>query len=164
MLGVSATIKKYAILRTVSLIAMNLNIDRIANLTGFKPNIVDAVIRGLNAEIERSLRNGESVIISGFMVISFKDLPERFCRDPRNGNTITAKPSRRAYVKFSEKLQKAIQPDIFYETQNKKALKPKENSPFSAALITGKSLSDSATVTAPVLEKVTPQTESEDIV
>ena len=85
--------------------------DYIKTSTGFAESTIDAVINGAIGFITTSLRSGEEVRIDGLGIFKVTDKPERPGRNPRTGETITLKASRKVKLAFGKSFLGSIQPD-----------------------------------------------------
>ncbi len=89
--------------------------DYIKNSTGFGESTIAAVTNSTIAFLATSLRSGESVRLEGLGTFKVIDKPERQGRNPRTGESITFKASRRTKLAFSKTFIDSIQPDSLVE-------------------------------------------------
>ncbi|MEG3840484.1 HU family DNA-binding protein [Microcoleus sp. herbarium14] len=85
--------------------------DYVKASTGFAESTIAAVMNSATAFFSTSLRNGEEVKLEGLGTFKVTDKPERPGRNPRTGETITIKPSRKPKLTFSKSFLTSIQPD-----------------------------------------------------
>ena len=79
--------------------------------TGFTESTVNAVMNSATAFLSTSLRNGEEAKLEGLGTFKVIDKPERPGRNPRTGETITLKASRKPKLTFAKSFLTSIQPD-----------------------------------------------------
>ncbi len=85
--------------------------DYVKNSTGFAESTIVAVTNSTIAFLSANLRNGEEAKLEGLGSFKVTDKPERPGRNPRTGETITLKASRRVKLTFSKSFLTSIQPD-----------------------------------------------------
>ena len=85
--------------------------DYVKASTGFTESTIGAVLNSAIAFLSTSLRNGEEAKLEGLGNFKVTDRPERPGRNPRIGETITLKASRKAKLTFSKNFLAFIQPD-----------------------------------------------------
>ena len=105
-------------------------IDHVKNSTGFAESTIAAVTNSTIAFLSANLRNGEEAKLEGLGIFKVTDKPERPGRNPRTGETITLKPSRRTKLTFSKNFLASIQPD-----PNAVVPAPIESTPIPLAVI-----------------------------
>lgn len=83
---------------------MNKNelIARIAKDTGIEPETVETVLRSLKDTARECVKNGTELKIIGTGRLYTKSYGERASRNPKTGETITAKKTVKPVFKFSE--------------------------------------------------------------
>jgi nucleoid DNA-binding protein len=85
--------------------------DYVKNSTGFGESTIAAVLDSAIAFVSTSLRNGESVKMEDLGIFKITDRPERPGRNPRTGEEVTFKASRKPKLSFSKSFVGSIQPD-----------------------------------------------------
>ncbi len=85
--------------------------DHVKASTGFAESTIAAVVDSIKIFLSTSLRNGEEVKLEGLGTFKIADKPERQGRNPRTGETMTFKASRKAKLIFSKSFLTSIQPD-----------------------------------------------------
>ncbi len=85
--------------------------DHIQTSTGLAESTIGAVLNSATTFLSTSLRNGEEAKLEGLGTFKVTDRPERPGRNPRTGETITIKPSRKPKLTFSKSFLASIQPD-----------------------------------------------------
>ena len=85
--------------------------DYVKASTGFTESTIVAVTNSTIAFLSSNLRNGEEARLEGLGSFKVTDKPERPGRNPRTGETITLKPSRKPKLTFSKSFLTSIQPD-----------------------------------------------------
>ena len=85
--------------------------DYVKASTGFTESTIAAVTNSTIAFLSANLRNGEEARLEGLGSFKVIDKPERPGRNPRTGETITLKPSRKPKLTFSKSFLTSIQPD-----------------------------------------------------
>ncbi|PSB52148.1 hypothetical protein C7B67_08145 [filamentous cyanobacterium Phorm 6] len=86
-------------------------IDYVKASTGFTESTIAAVTNSTIAFLSANLRNGEEVRLEGLGTFKVIDKPERPGRNPRTGEPITLKPSRKPKLTFAKSFLTNIQPD-----------------------------------------------------
>lgn len=85
--------------------------DHVKASTGFAESTVNAVWDSAVAFMSLTLRNGEKLPLEGLGILKATDRPERQGRNPRTGEAITFKASRRPKLSFSKSFLTLVQPD-----------------------------------------------------
>lgn len=85
--------------------------DYVKASTGFTESTIAAVTNSTITFLSANLRNGEEARLEGLGSFKVIDKPERPGRNPRTGETITLKPSRKPKLTFSKSFLTSIQPD-----------------------------------------------------
>ena len=85
--------------------------DYVKASTGFSESTIAAVTNSTIAFLSANLRNGEEAKLEGLGIFKVTDKPERPGRNPRTGETITLKPSRKTKLTFAKSFLASIQPD-----------------------------------------------------
>ena len=85
--------------------------DYIKNSTGFGESTIATVMDSATNFLANSLRNGESVRLEGLGTFKIIDKPDRPGRNPRTGQPILFKASRRIKLAFSKSFIDSIQFD-----------------------------------------------------
>lgn len=86
-------------------------IDYVKASTGFTESTIAAVMNSAVAFLSTSLRNGEEAKLEGLGTFKATDRPERPGRNPKTGESITIKASRKAKLTFAKGFLASIQPD-----------------------------------------------------
>ncbi|MEG3981845.1 HU family DNA-binding protein [Microcoleus sp. D3_18a_C4] len=85
--------------------------DHVKASTGFAESTIAAVVNSITTFLSTSLRNGEEVKLEGLGTFKVTDKPERQGRNPRTGEAMTFKASRKPKLTFSKGFLTSIQPD-----------------------------------------------------
>ena len=85
--------------------------DYVKASTGFTESTIVAVTNSTIAFLSSNLRSGEEARLEGLGTFKVTDKPERQGRNPRTGETITLKASRKPKLTFSKSFLTNIQPD-----------------------------------------------------
>ncbi|MEG4166581.1 MULTISPECIES: HU family DNA-binding protein [unclassified Microcoleus] len=116
---------------------MSALIDHVKASTGFSESTITAVWESVVAFMSLTLRNGEKLPLEGLGILKATDRPERQGRNPRTGEAITFKASRRPKLSFSKSFLTLVQPD------------PSQPQPAPAAESTAQSVVPVAATTPP---------------
>ncbi len=85
--------------------------DYVKASTGFTESTIAAVMNSATTFLSTNLRNGEEAKLEGLGTFKVTDKPERPGRNPRTGETITLKASRKTKLTFAKSFLTSIQPD-----------------------------------------------------
>ncbi|MEG3841422.1 HU family DNA-binding protein [Microcoleus sp. herbarium14] len=86
-------------------------IDYVKSSTGFAESTIAAVMNSATTFLSTNLRNGEEAKLEGLGTFKATDRPERPGRNPKTGESITIKASRKAKLTFAKSFLASIQPD-----------------------------------------------------
>ncbi|MBP0015318.1 MAG: HU family DNA-binding protein [Roseofilum sp. SID3] len=86
-------------------------ISQLAETTGYTEATIHNVINAVSNYVSTTLRKGDEVKFDRFVTFYPRDLLDRKGRNPRTGESVDVKGSRKARVKFSDVFVRSLQPD-----------------------------------------------------